>query len=279
MNNELQQKMQILENYLKQAGRVLVAFSAGVDSTFLLKCAHDVLGSNAIAVTAVSHAFPVSELETAKAFCAENQIEQILIHTNELSIEGFEYNPENRCYICKRALFKQILQQAEALGIEHVLEGSNEDDKSDYRPGAQALKELGIESPLQAAGLTKQEIRSLSKEAGLLTWGKPSMACLYSRFVYGEQLTLQKLAMVEQAEKFLRDAGFRQVRVRVHGTLARIETDRTDLEKIFRSGMSDAISKKLKELGFSYVTLDLSGYRTGSMNEDLTKNPDFRHLS
>ncbi|MDE6032197.1 MAG: ATP-dependent sacrificial sulfur transferase LarE [Oscillospiraceae bacterium] len=223
--DELHEKKQRLEAILNELGSVAVAFSSGVDSTFLLKIAHDILGEKAVAVTARSCFFTVREFNEAKAFCENEGIEQIVAETDELSIDGFNQNPPNRCYLCKRELFKKFRQIAEERGIPYVVEGSNVDDTGDYRPGLIAVAELDIKSPLREAGFTKDDIRRLSKDMGLPTWDKPSFACLASRFVYGETITREKLSMIERAEQKLLDLGFRQVRVRIQGNIARIEID------------------------------------------------------
>ena len=265
----LHEKKQHLEAFLKGLGSVVVAFSSGVDSTFLLKVAHDVLGEKAIAVTARSCSFPVRELNESKAFCKAEGIEHIIVESEELSIEGFSQNPKNRCYLCKHELFTKIRRIAEERGIPYVAEGSNMDDNGDYRPGLIAVAELEVKSPLREAGLTKAEIRQLSKEMGLPTWDKQSFACLSSRFVYGETITEEKLSMVDRAEQKLLDLGFHQVRVRIHGNIARIEIDRSEFEKIIRPEIADPLNQYFHELGFLYVTLDLGGYQMGSMNKTL----------
>ena len=265
----LHEKKKHLEDYLRSLGSVAVAFSSGVDSTFLLKTAHDVLGSRALAVTARSCSFPARELNEAKAFCESEGIEQIIVDSEELDIEGFRQNPKNRCYLCKHELFSKIRAIAAERGIACIAEGSNVDDEGDYRPGPIAVAELEVKSPLREAGLTKAEIRELSKELGLSTWNKQSFACLSSRFVYGETISEEKLSMVDRAEQRLLDLGFHQVRVRVHGDLARIEIDRAEFAKMSASDTVDQIARYLHELGFLYVTLDLDGYKTGSMNRTL----------
>lgn len=265
----IHEKKQRLEEYLKELGSVVIAFSSGVDSTFLLKVSHNVLGDKAIAVTARSCSFPVRELNETKAFCEAEGIEHIIIESEELSIEGFSQNPKNRCYLCKHELFTKIKDIAKERGIAYVAEGSNMDDNGDYRPGLMAVAELEVKSPLREAELTKAEIRELSKEMGLPTWDKPSFACLSSRFVYGETITKEKLSMVEKAEQKLLDLGFRQVRVRIHGNIARIEIERSEFEKIIQKNVAESITKYFNELGFMYVTMDLNGYQMGSMNKML----------
>ena len=260
------QKLQHLKEYLHSLGRVVVAFSSGVDSTFLLKVAHDVLGDNAIAVTATSSLFPKRETDEAASFCAANGIKQLTVVFNELDIPEFRKNPTNRCYLCKNELFKKIISLVKENETAYVCEGSNVDDMGDYRPGMKAVAELGIKSPLRECGLCKDEIRALSKEMDLPTWDKPSFACLASRFAYGEEINEKKLSMVENAEQFLLDMGFKQFRVRIHGeNLARIEVLPAELEALLSK--REEVTKHLRELGFAYVTMDLQGYRTGAMNE------------
>lgn len=267
--DELHEKYRCLQDYLRALGGVAVAFSGGVDSTFLLQVAHDVLGERAIAVTASSCSFPERELREAKDFCQRGGITHIVCRSEELDIEGFRQNPKNRCYLCKRELFEKICKIAEEHGLPAVAEGSNTDDDGDYRPGLIAVKELGVKSPLRAARLSKEDIRALSKELGLPTWSKQSFACLASRFVYGETISEKKLGMVDKAEQLLLDLGFHQVRVRIHGTIARIEILPGEFEKLMENQIRQTVYKALKDLGFTYVTLDLEGYRTGSMNEVL----------
>ena len=270
-------KYTVLKDYIASLGSVAVAFSGGVDSTLLLRVAHDVLGDRAIAVTISSSLFPKRELNEAEAFCRENGITHIVLHIDELAIDGFRDNPPDRCYLCKRELFTRLLAVAREHGLAHVVEGSNMDDLGDYRPGLRAIDELGIKSPLRHAGLTKQEIRDLSRELGLPTWEKPSYACLASRFVYGETITPEKLIMVERAEGLLLELGFRQMRVRIHGNLARIEVMPDDFGKA--AALREKIYSELKGFGFTYITLDLAGYRTGSMNAPLRSHSTAPELS
>ena len=249
-------KLQGLKKYINDLESVAVAFSAGVDSSFLLKVAHEVLGDKVIALTAKSPLFPERELNEAIGFCKKEGIRHILV---DIELEDIKHNPTNRCYICKKNIFSKFIETARLFNIEHILEGSNIDDESDYRPGMLAIKELGILSPLRVAGFTKDEIRLLSNNQ------KPSFACLGSRFAYGETITVEKLMMVEKAEQLLFNLGFKQFRVRIHGMLARIEVLPDEFEKL----MGIDIYEQFKDLGFDYVTMDLKGYRTGSMNEVL----------
>ncbi len=264
---ETEKKSNNLKNHLQQLQSIAVAYSGGVDSTFLLAVAHDVLGNNVIAVTARSSTYPEREFREAAEFVQKMGIRHVVIISEELDIAGFADNPTNRCYYCKRELLTKVIEVARENNIRNVAEGSNVDDLGDFRPGMQAVRELGVVSPLREAGLSKEEIRILSQKIGLPTWNKPAFACLASRFPYGQKITGDKLDTVDQAEQYLLDLGFRQVRVRHHGDIARIEVSPPEREKFFNSELMDKVSEKFRQLGFMYTALDLQGYRTGSMNE------------
>ena len=269
---ELQEKYESLIRILKGLESVAVAFSGGVDSTFLLKAASDALGERAAAVTVRSVSFPQREEREAREFCEEHGIRQIFTEVDQMAVPGFAQNPPDRCYICKSALFRKIRETAAENGLQFFVEGSNTDDAEDYRPGMRALAEQKILSPLREALLSKTEIRLLSRQMGLPTWDKPSFACLATRFVYGETISPEKLRMVEMAEQCLMDLGFHQFRCRVHGDLARIELPEEALPEAVEAGTRKKITHTLRSLGFAYVALDLDGYRQGSMNETLGEN-------
>ena len=263
---DIRNKENALIERIKAAGKLAVAFSGGVDSTYLLYKAHEVLGDNAVAVTVKSQVITKDEFEWTVSFCEKIGVKQIVLNFDVFAVEEFENNPPDRCYYCKRRIFGSIKEAAEGYV---VADGGNVDDQGDYRPGMRAIAELGISSPLKDSGLTKNDIRMLSKEADLLTWDHPSAACLASRFAYGEKITEEGLFRVAAAEKFIKDMGFTGLRVRVHGDLARIEADPSDIELMTYERTRKEISAELKRLGFKYVTIDIDGYRVGSMNEVL----------
>ncbi|MBR5618386.1 MAG: ATP-dependent sacrificial sulfur transferase LarE [Clostridia bacterium] len=258
-----------LKTAIRSLGSVAVCFSGGTDSAFLLATAFDVLGDRAIAITCTDASVPQRELHDAISFCRERGIRHFICPVNPLEEEGYRRNSPERCYYCKRGIFTAAKKIADENGIAHIAEGSNVDDLGDYRPGLRAVAEMSVKSPLREANLHKAEIRLLSKAAGLPTWNKPAYACLASRFVYGDEITEKKLQMIDAAEQFLIDLGFRAERVRLHGNVARIEVPSEDISRLASSAVRTKVFERFKKIGFLYVTLDLEGYRTGSMNAAL----------
>lgn len=275
MDNRSNLKLAKLRDELASLGSALVAFSGGVDSSFLLKVCVDTFkdnGGRVLAVTARSSTYPSSELDGAVELAKDIGAEHMIIDSEELEIEGFSDNPPDRCYFCKNELFGKLSEIAKKENLAVILDGANADDMADYRPGAKAARELGILSPLQETGLTKNEIRAFSKQMGLTTWEKPALACLASRFPYGTTITAEKLEMVEMAERALHALGFGQLRVRHHGDVARIELDPDEISKAVQPEIAEKIQKTLRAIGFNYVSVDIAGYRTGSMNEALKRD-------
>ena len=270
MSSELKNKTQKLKEIFQSLRKVLVAYSGGVDSTLLLKVAKDTLeDENVLAVTAFSPLYPERELAEAKNVIQAIGGRHLLIESNELEIDGFSKNPTNRCYYCKKRLFEELIKIAEKESIPFVVEGSTLDDEMDHRPGRKAIQELGIRSPLKEALFTKANVRELSNTLGLPTWDKPSFACLASRFPYGEEITIEGLRMVGEAEDFLFGLGFKQVRVRHYQNLARIEILQEEMDRLIEGSLREKVVSHLKAIGYRYVTLDLQGFRSGSMNEVL----------
>ncbi len=267
----LAEKRARLEQILLAMDSVLVAYSGGVDSTLLLRVAHDVLGDRAVAATASSPTYPDEEIAQAVKLAEEMGVRLVRLSTDELANPSFVANPPDRCYHCKKELFAKLRAIADELGLRHLADGTNVDDLGDHRPGRRAGAELGVRSPLQEAGLTKEDIRALSRELDLPTWDKPSMACFSSRIPYGVPIDKTVLHQVGEAERYLRGLGLglRQLRVRHHGALARIEVAPEDVAKLAAPAVASSVAAALRELGYTYVTLDLAGYRTGSLNEVL----------
>lgn len=263
----LEKKLSKLKNILSQYKTVLIAFSGGLDSTFLLKIAKSVLEDKVLAVTADSLTYPKKELEEAKKNSQKIGVKHLIIKTSELKNKNFIKNPHNRCYFCKKELFSKLNTIAKKNKIKYVLDGSNFDDLSDFRPGSIAKKEFKIRSPLQEAGLGKNEIRILSKKYGLKTWSKPNLACLASRFPYGSSINVRDLAKIDKAEEFLRSLGFSQVRVRHYDNFCRVELEKKEIKRLINTCLADKVVAKFKKLGYTYITVDLQGYRVGSMNE------------
>ena len=263
-------KFEGLKDILNQTGGTLVAFSGGVDSTFLLKVAHMVLGDRAVAITTSSPTAPPGELEAAGELARTIGCQHITVPSNELDNPSFSQNPVNRCYFCKDELYRICRIHADQLGLTTVVDGTNLDDLKDHRPGLKAAKEWRIRHPLVEARITKEEIRRYSRDLNLPSWNKPAIACLSSRFPYGVEINTDKLAKISACERFLQELSFREFRVRYHGELVRIEVAVEEIHRLLNTATREAIVQRFKEIGFSYVSLDLQGYRTGSMNEALS---------
>ena len=269
ISEELQKKVENLKQYIVGLGSLAIGFSGGVDSSLLVAVAHEVLGDRLIAVTGADASVPERELNEAVAFCKERGIRHIVCNVDPLKEEGYRNNSPDRCYFCKHGIFTEVRKIALENGIEYMAEGSNVDDIGDYRPGLRAAAELSVKSPLREAGLPKSEIRIISKVMGLPTWSKPAYACLASRFVYGEEITEEKLHMIDRAEQFLIEHGFFEERVRMHGNIARIEVPPEDIPRLAADEIREAVYDKFREIGFLFVTLDMKGYKSGSMNATL----------
>lgn len=265
----IDKKYQDLRDILLSLGSALIAYSGGVDSTLVLRIARDLLGDRVLAITAKSPVYPSEEIEQAKAITRDMGIAHKIIETHELSNPKFVTNPKDRCYWCKRELFAELRNIARDNNLNYVLDGTNFDDQNDFRPGMRAANEFEVRSPLKEAALTKEDIRAVSKRLDLPVWDKPSLACLASRFPYGTKITQENLIKVEKAERFIREFGITQIRVRHHDRIARIEVMECDMGKLLEGNMRGKVSSYLKKLGYSYVVIDLEGYRTGSMNEAL----------
>ncbi len=268
MKPTTQQKLDELRDVFGQFDSVVVAYSAGVDSTLVLRVAHDVLGDRVLAATGLSDTYPEEEMAEARALAQEIGVEHVMMRTEELTDPRYAMNSHQRCFFCKNELYGKLRELADERGITHIVDGTNADDVGDHRPGLRAAREIGVRSPLQEVGMTKDEIREISNDLGLRTWDKPAFACLSSRFPYGTPITVEKLKQVATAERAIRELGFRGFRVRHHDTMARLEVDPDDFPRVVE--LHSEIVTKLRAAGYRFVTLDLQGYRSGSLNEGLS---------
>jgi pyridinium-3,5-biscarboxylic acid mononucleotide sulfurtransferase len=268
MNSSTQEKYRRLQQNVADLGSVLVAYSAGVDSTLVLRVAHDTLAERVIAATGLSDTYPEEEMAEARTLAAEMGVEHVMVRTEELTDPRYAMNSHQRCFFCKNELYGKLRELADERGIAHTVDGTNADDMGDHRPGLRAARQIGVRSPLQEVGMTKAEIREISNELGLRTWDKPAFACLSSRFPYGTPITLEKLKQVAEAERGIRQLGFRGFRVRHHDKLARLEVDPSDFPRVLEH--HDEIVACVRAAGYRFVTLDLQGYRSGSLNEGLS---------
>ncbi len=268
MKTSTQEKYNDLQRVIEGFGSVVVAYSAGVDSTLVLRVAHDILGARVLAATGLSDTYPEEEMAEARALSAEIGVEHVMMRTEELTDPRYAMNSHQRCFFCKNELYTKLRELADERGIEYIIDGTNADDVGDHRPGLRAARQIGVRSPLQEVGMNKDEIREVSNELGLRTWDKPAFACLSSRFPYGTPITVEKLKQVATAERAIRQLGFTGFRVRHHDSVARLEVDPDDFPRVIE--LHSEIVGRLREAGYRFVTLDLQGFRSGSLNEGLS---------